>query len=575
MRRRFSSPNRSNNGARPQRVRSLRFDSLEDRRLLAGLNVFVYDDVNQSGSWQQATESPLVEHVVYIDQDNNGQLGANEKHAVTDAAGQASFQNVQVGQALIRLFGSTVSLPVAINDPLEVVTASLAGRGNDTNQAPTLGEIAVQEIDEDLVLEIAISLLSAAASDSNGDSLAFFVTAGPANGSLVWSVESGGQYKPNANYFGNDSFTVRAFDGHAWSAPSTIAILVKSVDDAPTAMVLDLNPIVENHVGVDLGTLTLEDVDGGDYRFEISPNGLFELVNGRFKLAEGMSVDFEQTPSIEIGISVIDTGPTSAILLTGGLLANVINQNDLPTALTFDIVPRVEEFVAGYQFGTVTVEDADVGEVYDFVTNDSRFDVVDGTLQLKAGSSLAHADGNKVSVTVTATSRSSGDQISGTAEIEVVRGAPPWQNKHWALDVNNDGKLDPIDVLVVINALNRLGVVELNRLPPPGSPTFVDVNGDRMLTPIDALILINALNRQQNEPSGSGGGNSSGSGGTAEGSGGGEGESPDPVPAPQPTTPRSIQYAGLNSPDSIGNISAAPVDDDLTDLNRRNARRSR
>ncbi len=531
--------------------------------MLAGLTVFVYDDVDHSGSWQQASESPLAEHVVYIDQDNNGQLGSSEKLAVTDVAGQASFQNVQVGQALIRLFGSTASLSVAIHDPLENITASLAGSAGADNQAPTLGDISGQEIDEDLVLEIAASLLSAAASDANGDSLAFFVTAGPANGSLIWSIENGGQYKPNANYFGSDSITVRAFDGHAWSAPSTISISVKSVDDAPTSIQLNLNPIIENQVGVDLGAVVLEDIDGGDYRFDISPEGLFEVVNGRFKLVDGKSVDFEQTPSIEIGVSVIGNGQSSAALISGNFSANVINQNDQPTAVIFDIVSRIEEFVSGFQFGTVTVEDADVGEGFDFVTNDSRFEVVDGKLQLKAGDSLSHADGSTVAVTVTARSQTNGDQISGTTEIEVVRGAPPWQNKHWALDVNDDGKLDPIDVLIVINALNRLGVTPLNRLPPPGSSTFVDVNGDRMLTPIDALILINALNRQQNTQSGSGGGSSSG-GGSAEG--GGEGEGRSVVPSSPPTVPPSNQYAGTNS---------AALEDGLTDSARRNARRSR
>jgi Dockerin type I domain/Cadherin-like domain len=563
MRKQHSSPSRFNHRTRRSRVRRLGFDSLEDRRLLAGLNVFVFDDLDQSGSWEQANEPPLTEHVVFIDQDSNGRLGSSEKYAITDTTGQASFQNLPVGTHLIRLFGSTVQLPVTISDPSEVVATNLAGNSNPTNVAPRLNELAGLEIDEDLVLEIAASLLNAAANDQDDDSLVFFVSAGPANGALVWSIENGGEYKPDRDFNGSDSIMVRAFDGHAWSAPANLAITVKPVDDAPTAIQLQLNPLLENQVGVEVGTVTLVDIDGGDYRFEVSPEGLFEIVNGKLKLMEGKSLDFEQTPTLQLGIQVVGDSQNPVTHLSQTFSVNVIDQNDPPTALNVDIISQIEEFVAGYQFGTVSVSDPDPGDVYDFATNDNRFEVVDGKLKLKEGVSLASADGTQVIVAVTAMARNSNDQISGTAEIEVIRGAPPWQNKHWALDVNNDGRLDPVDVLVVINALNRLGLADLSRQPPPGSETFVDVNGDRKLTPIDALILINALNRQQGNTPGPGSG-------TGEGSGG-EGEGSDTLPQQSPT--QRYSQSVVSSP-AIANGSSVP-ENELTDSQRRANRRFR
>ncbi len=76
----------------------------------------------------------------------------------------------------------------------------------------------------------------------------------------------------------------------------------------------------------------------------------------------------------------------------------------------------------------------------------------------------------------------------------MAQSAPPWQNKNWALDVNNDGSLTSLDVLLVINALNRVELC-LGHASCRGKFRFVDVNGDRYLTPLDALILINVLNR--------------------------------------------------------------------------------
>lgn len=79
----------------------------------------------------------------------------------------------------------------------------------------------------------------------------------------------------------------------------------------------------------------------------------------------------------------------------------------------------------------------------------------------------------------------------------------PWQNGR-PLDVNNDGVVQPIDALIVINDLNRNSIRDLPRQLGDGDriPSFFDVSGDRKITPIDALIVINWLNRN---PGGAGG----------------------------------------------------------------------
>jgi len=70
---------------------------------------------------------------------------------------------------------------------------------------------------------------------------------------------------------------------------------------------------------------------------------------------------------------------------------------------------------------------------------------------------------------------------------------------NWAnpMDVNADGFVSPIDVLLVINTLNARGS---GRLGPGGgegeSKIYVDTNADGILSPIDVLGVINYLNRR-------------------------------------------------------------------------------
>ena len=95
-----------------------------------------------------------------------------------------------------------------------------------------------------------------------------------------------------------------------------------------------------------------------------------------------------------------------------------------------------------------------------------------------------------------------GVSAPGTVTVTVVP-FRPWQNPAaqvangapGALDVNGDGFVSAIDVLLITNRINRQGT---GPLPTPtvgnSPPPFYDVNGDGQITPIDALLVINFLN---------------------------------------------------------------------------------
>jgi hypothetical protein len=87
-------------------IRRLRFDSLEERKLLAGVDVFLFDDVDGSGSFNASTDSPLRDKAVYVDLNRDGVLNSGEPWTNTDIDGIARFQNLEAGQVSIRLLGS-------------------------------------------------------------------------------------------------------------------------------------------------------------------------------------------------------------------------------------------------------------------------------------------------------------------------------------------------------------------------------------------------------------------------------------------------------------------------------------
>jgi hypothetical protein len=103
-------------------------------------------------------------------------------------------------------------------------------------------------------------------------------------------------------------------------------------------------------------------------------------------------------------------------------------------------------------------------------------------------------------------------QESSAVDFAFFPGINPWTNRQNPFDVDNDGFVSPLDVLVVINEINRAGSRVLGPVPSDTTPYF-DVNGDGLIAPLDVLIVINYLNNQGSED-GDGEGFDEGQGGT-------------------------------------------------------------
>jgi hypothetical protein len=79
---------------------------------------------------------------------------------------------------------------------------------------------------------------------------------------------------------------------------------------------------------------------------------------------------------------------------------------------------------------------------------------------------------------------------NGTLQVRSI-----WQNPDDPNDINNDGRISPLDVLLLLNELSKYGARELE-MPSSGEEltAFYDVDGDGHRSPKDVLSIINCLN---------------------------------------------------------------------------------
>src|SRR5262249_24550826 len=89
------------------------------------------------------------------------------------------------------------------------------------------------EEDTPLTVDAAAGVL-ANDSDPDGDPLSTSLVTGPMNGTVTLNPDGSFNYVPGANFNGSDSFTYQASDGTLTSDPTTVAIGVCPVNDAPT-----------------------------------------------------------------------------------------------------------------------------------------------------------------------------------------------------------------------------------------------------------------------------------------------------------------------------------------------------
>ena len=91
---------------------------------MAGLDVFVFDDLDNSKSFNSTSDSPLREKAIFIDLNQDGSWNSSEPWTVTDVNGIARFQDLSAGQYTVRLVGSNSKILQTFPAPAEPINWS-------------------------------------------------------------------------------------------------------------------------------------------------------------------------------------------------------------------------------------------------------------------------------------------------------------------------------------------------------------------------------------------------------------------------------------------------------------------
>jgi len=180
---------------------------------------------------------------------------------------------------VVQVSDGTASLP-------DTITVNVNIRHQ--NHAPVAGNDGIYSTNEDTSLTFTGNILSNDNDTDSLDTLTAVKFTDPAHGTVTLNPTGSFVYTPAPNYYGADSFTYRAFDGLAYSAPATVSIDVVSVNDPPiaasdlynadqnTALTISAPGVLVNDKDIEGNALTAVNVSNPPHgTVTLNPNGSF------------------------------------------------------------------------------------------------------------------------------------------------------------------------------------------------------------------------------------------------------------------------------------------------------------
>ncbi len=127
-------------------------------------------------------------------------------------------------------WNGTTSFVYQVEDCAYVRYATVTLLVFPVNDAPVAGPLQVESLEDTVYAGVL------PAHDVDGDVLQFGLIDPPAHGAVVIDPFSGGfEFRPDADWYGETSFTFHVFDGSLYSAPATVSLTVLPVNDPPEA----------------------------------------------------------------------------------------------------------------------------------------------------------------------------------------------------------------------------------------------------------------------------------------------------------------------------------------------------
>ncbi len=405
-------------------------------------------------------------------------------------------------------FSGTVSDP---QTSVGTVTVTVTGVNDAPRMLQPFGEFTATEDATLPVVELSDYFFDPDVA-SSGDTLLYTIFSN-SNPSLVSPTINGGQLvlNPLADQNGQSVVVVRATDAAGASVDNTLTLSVTPVNDAPRlaqgipdrtvdedaaipAIVLSPTYFFDPDVVLNSDVLTFQVVSNSN------PLLVTPTISGN---SLNLALVANQSGTAVLIISATDSsGQTISDQFT--LTVNPVN--DVPVTTpdsytvpqgTLYVTTDPRGLVGGPGDDGVLANDTDAEGATLSATlvtgpqNASAF-----TLNPNGTFSYQHNGLSRQTDTFTyRASDGAGSSVVTTVTITISDPPPPLhQNPINHTDVNADGFVSPIDVLLIVNFINANGNgVSVSTLPAP--PPYRDVDGNNRITPNDILQVINAINQ--------------------------------------------------------------------------------
>jgi len=149
-------------------------------------------------------------------------------------------ENPKHGTAMVNSNGTFTYSPTANFHGTDSFTVTISD-GNAGIMAITVNVLVFKVNDAPVILPYSLTTLEdtyaigvVTASDPDGDELSFSMESSPSHGLVSINTNGEFNYTPSADYFGNDSFSVKVSDGNGNSATSIVQVTIEPVNDVPS-----------------------------------------------------------------------------------------------------------------------------------------------------------------------------------------------------------------------------------------------------------------------------------------------------------------------------------------------------
>ncbi|NJO70635.1 MAG: hypothetical protein HC825_00805, partial [Oscillatoriales cyanobacterium RM1_1_9] len=347
-------------------------------------------------------DSPYTYNIVTTDPDTGDSL------TITGTTLPSWLTLTSTGNGTATLSGTPTSAEVGSAFNLQLQVQDLAGATatqtfsvnvDNINDPPTISGVPATSVNQDGNYSFIPT-----ASDPDNDTLSFSIQNQPAWVSFNSATGELSGTPDNDDVGITTGIVISVNDGTVTVDLPSFDLTVNNTNDPPIALSLGNLNITENQpTGTVVGDFSTVDGDAGDaHTYSLiagtgdTDNTQFEIVGNQLRTVTSFDFEAQATRSVRVQT---DDGNGGTFAQT--FILDVQDTNEAPSAVTLDNT-SIPENAVGAVIGNLSASDPENNAVT-FTVDDTRFEIVNDALKLKAGESLDFETEPTVNLAITAT----------------------------------------------------------------------------------------------------------------------------------------------------------------------------